>query len=387
VTFLRRALERNEHFEISLIDFSGRIRGDEAIPQTINDLTEYDGIFLVDFPISRTYSRLFSSYLESGGSIYHVLGQSSTFDRDFIPVSLFSSTPTRWATDKFNPQLTVRGGNHPIMNFGDENWTSEMPPLSGFLIADKLRKGVDILLEHPKLPGLPILAVYHSGKNRQVILNGGDFWRWAFTPFGFASDDQIWQDMILSSTDWILSREEITPFTVRTDKKVYKSGESVFVTSTLRNESGEPVDGRMIELTIKSKDQEFTRVMQESGGGFYTLEIGAMDVGEYSVVGEVEDKAGLPVSKKTTSFAVESYSAEYADIRENKALLEGIAAMSGGEYLEESRLTQRLSSLELPNINKKVRAEWDLRHRWWLLLIIVLLLSLEWIIRKRSNLP
>ncbi len=388
VTFMKRALSANEHYEIASIDFSGRIKGELSVPRGIDDLREYDGIFLVDFPISRDWAEHFNAYLEQGGSIYHVLGSSSSFDTGFD--SPFSQNPPRWATDEFQPRETVRGKGHPVMDMGEEiadGWTQDLPPLTGFLIGDKLKKGVEILLEHPKLPGMPILALYQSGKSRQVILNGGDFWRWGFTPFGFGADDQIWKALVLNSTDWVLSREEVRPFILKTDKQIYKSGESVYFSASLRNESDEPVDGRVINLSIKGPDGEFSRIMQESGGGFYTLDVGSMDVGEYSVTAEVEDKAGLPETVRNTSFAVEAYSAEYADIRENVGMMQGIAAMSGGEYLSDDQLAETLANLELSILEKRVRNEWDLRHRWWLLVAILFFLAVEWIIRKRSNLP
>ena len=190
-------------------------------------------------------------------------------------------TPKGWTSDRFNPIVTIDGLSHPILNLEteddelveDENWPSQMPPLRGFVMIDKPKKQGRILLEHPKLTGVPILSVFETGKSRQVIINGGDFWRWSFTPFGFGSDGQIYEKIVQNIAQWLMARDEVSPFILTTDHKVYRSGEPVFFNAVLRDEAGNPLDGKTIELTIKrsSKDStqesqsEITAIMEESG--------------------------------------------------------------------------------------------------------------------------
>jgi hypothetical protein len=110
------------------------------------------------------------------------------------------------------------------------------------------------------------------------------------------------------------------------------------------------------------------------------LEPGAYSVGVEPVTGAGE----LPLR---VSFEVGAQAAgELAELSLNEELLKRIAEESGGQYLREEfsgRLQELISSLETGRV---VETETVLWQSYWWFSAVLLLLSIEWILRKRLGL-
>jgi hypothetical protein len=77
---------------------------------------------------------------------------------------------------------------------------------------------------------------------------------------------------------------------------------------------------------------------------------------------------------------------ELAELSLNEELLKRIAAESGGKYLREefsAQLREMVASLETGRV---VETETVLWQSYWWFSAVLLLLSLEWILRKRLGL-
>ncbi len=194
----------------------------------------------------------------------------------------------------------------------------------------------------------------------------------------------------------MLSKEEASSFALASEKKVYQSGEPVFINAFIRDESGNPVSGLLVNLQLSKtlqdsvqgrKNDGFSIVMDEAGNGQYSFISGALGEGFYSATAEISDNINLPVKKKFVNFVVEPYSVELADLRMNTVLLRNTAELSGGKMLEREALIAFLNELSLSPSKRTVKYENALWEKWWLLVIVLVLLCSEWLLRKRSNLP
>ena len=215
-------------------------------------------------------------------------------------------------------------------------------------------------------------------------------------PFGFGSDNRLYNTIVLNSDQWLLAREDVSPFVLNSDKKVYRSGEPVFFTAGLRDDSGNSFSNATIDLSFTrtyidndgtTKTESISAIMEETGGGFYNLRIPSLDVGDYKNTGNVLGETGLPLTEKTTYIRVEAYSAELADLRKNTLMLSSISGLSNGQVLDEANYEEILRNLDLKPKVRSVRDENPLWGKYWLLILILALLAAEWFLRKRANLP
>jgi len=404
LTFMKRALEENKNYDVYFSDITGKINTGEKSVSFTGNLSRFDAIFILNTDISTVHCKFIDDYIVGGGSLFLLLGKNNLYCSQFSNTTALSQRIGSWSDDEFIPLLTIDGSRHPIFNFEElstdvkeGNWASALPPLRGFRILENIKSSARVLLEHPTLEGIPVMLTFESGKSRQIIFNGGNMWRWSFLPFGFGGNNDIYKTILVNSAQWLLSKDEISPFVLNTDQKVYRSGESVYFTANVRDESGNFIEGLTIQLdfnrsyvdsmTNTKKNDKFSFIMEESGGGFYSLRVSALNTGDFVVTGNILESELVPVSKKHSSFRIEPYSAEFSDLRENKDILEKIAELSGGEYITLENMEDFLGNLKLKPQILNVKEEIPLWDKLWLLLLILLMLSIEWFIRKRANLP
>lgn len=83
---------------------------------------------------------------------------------------------------------------------------------------------------------------------------------------------------------------------------------------------------------------------------------------------------------------MEAYTLEDSDLKTDFDLLKKIAEVSGGKYYEKNQIGSLVNDLKLTEKEEQKTKEIQLWNSPLLLAIFVLCLSLEWAIRKRSQL-
>ncbi len=84
-------------------------------------------------------------------------------------------------------------------------------------------------------------------------------------------------------------------------------------------------------------------------------------------------------------FSVENFNLEYLQTRIDENFLKQLALKSGGQYIADSSLTSLKELLSFPPQNILESREWQLWNKIYLLIIVIVLLSIEWFIRKRTG--
>jgi len=74
---------------------------------------------------------------------------------------------------------------------------------------------------------------------------------------------------------------------------------------------------------------------------------------------------------------------EMADPRLNEDVLTRLAAASGGRYLREADLTGLSALLKASNADLPPPDQQDLWNSFWMLAVVIGLLSTEWVLRRR----
>jgi hypothetical protein len=128
--------------------------------------------------------------------------------------------------------------------------------------------------------------------------------------------------------------------------------------------------------------------MESAGAGTYSRGLGRLPQGTYRYRA-VAEKAGVALGADSGQFAVGELLLEFQDSQADPDLMRGIARRSGGEFVHFAELASLRSevfenaSLETEQIEEE--SQLALRRFLPILFVIVVLLSAEWIIRKRSG--
>jgi hypothetical protein len=185
---------------------------------------------------------------------------------------------------------------------------------------------------------------------------------------------------------------------LQTDRTRYSQGEPVEVTVWLKDPTGRPLEGETIEAQAKTFNDELislelTPDAELAGRYFGTLNNLAAGAYQIGVRGKIIDtllpkgsdasEAGAAMATITVRAAD---SVEMLNTQCNRALLEQVAEMTGGQVIPPTAMSEVLELVSFtPDVTETVQRK-PLWNRWSNLFIVLGCLFTEWIVRKGKGL-
>jgi hypothetical protein len=404
-TFLKRTLEKDKNIDLNSLIYSknGKIIAGR-FPQGEKELNQFDILILVDPPnsIFIEHEKEINDFVfKNGGAALFLLGKDFIENRAFMKTNLLlpfdlAGVIIHYSSASLNLELTQEGRLHPITRLvenSEENskiW-SELPPFLGVINLGLPSKDAVTLatFRDPSNPRmiLPGIVVRNYGKGKMMVTTVTPFWRWDFLLWGIGKDNQSYQKLWNNSVRWLVTREDLDLINIFTDKKIYKSGERINFSAKIFDQNYQKIKDASVLLNVKkeaSADSEMLSLSPDPMGD-YVGTAGSLSPGKYLFKGEVfrdETKIG----SKTGEFTVEEYSLEDADLKTDFDLLKKMAEVSGGKFYEKDQIGNLANDLELSGKEEERTKEIQLWNYPLLLILMVGCLSVEWAIRKRSQL-
>jgi hypothetical protein len=246
------------------------------------------------------------------------------------------------------------------------------------------RPGASILAVTAAPSGIaPVVAVQRYGAGRSMVFAGEASWRWRMMrPAGDRSYDQFWRQALR----W-LAGPAPDPVSITTSDAP-EPGDLVTVAVEARNAAFEPVPdatvratttqpgGATADLPLKREaaaSGRFTGAWQPEQPGLYRIQAEATH--GRSTLGSADRWVYVGGSDR-----------ELADPRLNEGVLRRIARDSGGRYVTLDHAGQLASSLDAAVPAEGEPERRDLWHHPAMLVLILFMLSSEWILRRRWGL-
>jgi uncharacterized membrane protein len=419
VRFLRKALKRNPNIDLvsffilrEATDLAFAPQDDLSLipfPATEifgNELDSFDVVIFQNFDF-RPYG-IFGTQLEnlknfvvSGGGGFLIIGGGKSFNSidyesspisDILPVELGYSPggDNRTFDDReFLSALTEVGVRHPILRIipneydNKKNWT-QLPGLEGLNNIRELKSRAIPLITTQG--GEPLLVIEQLGMGKVATFLSDSSWKWGFMGPGegniSAYYERFWNRLLL----WLIDDPELSEIRLKTDKSSYTVGETPKIDVLKTNDRQEDdtikatmvtPDGREVGLDVKSVSSDTLN---------YRPDI--EENGIYSVKARIE-RSDNSVENDITSetvFIVEPPENEIKGPTTNETLLKLLASKTGGKSITLRDDPARLG-IESAPIKKitgyKTEELWD---KCWIFILLVILLSSEWILRRKWGL-
>lgn len=286
--------------------------------------------------------------------------------------------------------LTTEGEAHPIMRIGGtpeetrKMW-SALPALAASAPLGAARPGATILALTASPDGgvFPVVAVQRYGQGRSMVFAGEASWRWKMM---VPSTDRSYEFFWRQTARW-LSSSAPDAVSIRVPDAP-EPGDAISVDVDARDASFAPVPDASIDATLTmpgGATQPIKMRHADPAGGTYTAVLGPEQAGLYRL--HAEAKRGTTVLGTADRWMyVGGADREFADPRLNEGFLRRVARTSGGRYVraaEASKIPAWLQASVPQNASPERR---DLWHEPWAFGLVIVLLSAEWILRRRWGL-
>lgn len=373
---------------------------------TETDFKDTEIFILIGFPNNYTSDNILkkiSNELSKGKSLLFIASRDLNYSKlkqlePYLPFNTISSRSNEFTvladinTNAIsNPILKINGTDDDI-----KLWNS-LPPIFKTETFVKAKPESEIL-SYLKLNNLPmkeplILSRIFSIQKSIAILGYG-LYRWKL--LGYASsyaksneqNDDLFSKFIQNCLQGLSVDLDKKLVTVRTSKKYYNTGEKVKFTGQVYDQLFTPIDDAVINIILKGLDNNFEITMNPLGNGRYESEIEGLNEGDYFYEAIAYYKGKL-YGKDNGRFSIGEVDLEYQDLQMKADLLRNISELTGGKFYTPETASNLIKDLKLlRNFQSQpitLKTEFLLWNNYILILLILLLFSVEWFIRKSSG--
>ncbi len=302
----------------------------------------------------------------------------------------FRSNPKKIPANEY----TALNPNDPLLilftdSYLNERFWQKLPPIKVQYIPQKGKPGArDILWGLKGVTKIPLINVYAKGRYRSLYINGDGYWRWYFTLTAYPDIVQGYQKLLSNLVYWSSNAAKLQQVTMDTEnsKRVFNLGEKIRLNINLYDADFEPLTNGNVELGVVWNKQSFNVEVNNDSSGIYSAEFYPPGDGKYTITAR-GFSAGAEVGKTKFSVEVIPMEKEFLSSSQNAEFLKTLAKNSGGMYFDLSvnadSLKKALSVRSFTKIDEKNIELW---YKPLIVILIIIIITLEWIIRRKYRL-
>ncbi len=399
VAFLRRNMEDSRDFDVRVLVQKS---ADEFFEKDAgNVLSEkYDVVCLYDFPNSysqRTAADVLGilrsrdiPYVYFAGKNFSIAGENS-LPRSPFKVRDFQSGEFLIGVSPA-PSSSVPLGLQSLYSLIAAN-SNLFPPIFYQRIVVALFGGSSTLalpVINGNVLGYPLFIVNQS--RRSAAFLGYGLWRLQLMSSVSGLRPDFLQSFVTTLLRTLLSTGNQRLLTVQTSKRIYDPSESVRFNSLLVDQAGTPVSDASIDVNlINDASRESSADIQLSpvGSGSYTGSVSGLGEGRYTFVANAK-KGGETLGSDSGTVLVAQLNREYAQPSMNAQLLRQIAAATDGKFMTPSQFLRGDLQFD-PEMKTPVQVStsnrFEILSSLPILAVVIVLLGVEWVMRKVWGLP
>ena len=232
----------------------------------------------------------------------------------------------------------------------------------------------------------PLLYFNELNGIKTASFIGDGLWRWRMRDFADHNNFNVFNELISKTVQYLSVKADKSFFRVFT-KKIINENEALDFTAEVYNQSYEQITEPDVTLVLKDAQNKTYNYTFSKKQTFYSLAAGQFPAGEYAYEAKVKyadklyTKSGMVIIKEIVSEKINTVA--------NHQLLFQLSKKSGGKLVYPNQLEQLqkeiLANSTIKSITYSHKQLTDLVNLKWLFFIIILLLSVEWFLRKYNG--
>ncbi|MCT4580526.1 MAG: hypothetical protein N4A35_03840 [Flavobacteriales bacterium] len=326
--------------------------------------------------------------------------------KEKIPLLICATEHTNYnKLNQLKQQLTVIGAN------GYSNATGSLnASFNKFTISDALRNDLsdftplqvpfangykigqrNNVLLYQKIGGTitnyPLLTFNENDGQKLGFLLGEGIWRWKYLDHLKNGSNNNFNELIQKTVQYLVAKKDKSQFRI-SNRSLILENEALVIDAELYNDSYELVNTADVIVKISNNQgEEYPAKTMAKSGNAYRLNAGKFKAGEYTYIASTSFDG--KVYEKKGKFSVKELKVEYVDLVANHKLLYNLSVSKNGKMFYPNELKALAEEIytqdNIVPISYTQQTVEDLIQWKWIFGLVILLLTIEWFLRKRNG--
>jgi len=380
ISALKQAIEKNRNYSVDnfmLSDFSGSVASYSLVI-----LHQIPSVNDVGFQVTNQLKTLPIPVLYIIGAQSNIPAYNSLMTGLMIPQALNNS---------FNEATGILNPGFNLFSLGTEieHILPEFPPLSVPFSQYKPGTASQVML-YQKIGNvntrIPLILFNQGVDHKSATITGEGIWRWRLANYVKTGNQMAFDELFTRIIQYLAVKEDKSQFRVMLKNNFIES-EAVEMDAELYNDSYQLVNEPEVNIVISDANKkDFPYAFTRTANAYY-LNAGSLPPGDYKY--KASTQFAGKAYQKTGIFTVMALNVESTNTVANHVLLNNIASRHKGKMLYPAQLDQIDQLLadrdDLKTIAYTQKRYTDLVSFLPLLLLLLVLLSTEWFLRKRNG--
>jgi uncharacterized membrane protein len=412
--FLRKAIVTDRNLLLSsfvkwgdgrLVALDSRGLAQAKLDFTEKALANQSVMILGDVPpesLRLEHMKAIREFVDKGGGLVLLGGANALGSAAFAASPLGEicpiKTPAEYREGNFKVEITETGLHHPVFGplFAQ---VKDFPSLLTVNVSETASPTAEVLMEvivggKPH----PLVVANRFGGGRVIAIATDTIWRWRLAAKGWSAERSPYDTFWSQLTDWLIPKEQnkqgSNAIELFTERSNYQLGEKPELRAIVRMQDSQGKPPASVPVEVRTPDEKVfnytmsAATLQTQGGKSvpgYRTEV------EPNVAGVFKAQAKLTVGatplEGETRFVVTKPVTELTGKPIDRELLKRIADANRGKFYEIEKWNDWPKELHVEETHFSRVQLSDLWNSPALLGFLMALLCIEWIARKRWNLP
>ncbi|MEP3968429.1 MAG: hypothetical protein ABJM08_05405, partial [Nonlabens sp.] len=366
---LKKAIESNQQRKVTIKNTSQPY-----------DLNEYN--LVVMYGVGSAFAKAYSQKALLNKNTWVITGP----DPDLSYLNTNNKAFQIETDNEYDDAQPILNDSYATFNL-DQLDFEDYPPVSVPFGDIKFNTNVDVLF-YKQIGSIattqPIWFTYENGESKHAVTLASGLWRWRAQSFLSNKDFKNFDDLVSSQVQYLASNKKRNRLEV-TYETFYYQNKTIVINAQYLDKNYEFEDNGILNIVLKNKETEerITRPFVLNGNS-YSVDLSGLNAGDYLFTVKVENDE----LSRSGSFSILEYDIEKQQVNANDAGMKKLVGTSNvmyqgqvNELINKLNTDPLLQTIERATIKQSSLIDWQ-----YLLGIILLLLGLEWFLRKYNGL-
>lgn len=375
---LRSVIQENENYELNMY-----IPGiGDANSSLLNE--KYDLVILYQLPSLSDRISL-NKLLETQNSLLFILGNRSSIPK-FNQVNQVVNIEARLQQkDLVTPVFNETFSKFTFHNELHEIFRS-LPPVEAPFGEYTLQAGTEVLLYQrfgSVVTEKPLVAVSNLNDRKIGVILGENFWKWRMQEYLLTENHESFDQLFSKLIQYLSSKEDKRKFKVYPVNREFTDNESVIFDTEVYNDIYEKIYNQKIDLNLQSESGEKYSFSYANSRTNSRFKVNDLTQGTYTY--RAKTNLNGTIEESSGSFIISALQVESLNLTADHTLLRTLSQNSGGQFYKSDQvnaLSGFLQQEKVPDVIHTTENFLPLLNIQWLLALLIILLSVEWFIRK-----